>query len=148
MSTGDPETKTFTARATIWLPIADQVDWSWSPWSCRGQWVREICIFGVGDLPWLYRRPELFVNKFYADFEPLAYDCMEELIYNRTVRPHLKPHHSDASGGYDSSTVGELFNGIDEAFDPTYYLRLPFVINKTSTVVSLDEAITFLEGSR
>ena len=48
--------------------------------------MREICIFGVGDLPWLYQRPELFVNKFYADeLEPLAYDCMEELIYNRTV---------------------------------------------------------------
>ena len=48
--------------------------------------MREICIFGVGDLPWLYQRPELFVNKFYADeHEPLAYDCMEELVYNRTV---------------------------------------------------------------
>lgn len=132
---GDPETKTFTARATIWSPIADQLDWSWSPWSCRGQWVREICIFGVGDLPWLYRRPELFVNKFYADFEPLAYDCMEELIHNRTLSPFQGGHVT-------SSTPND-----DEKFDPSYYIRLPFVYNKTSTIVSLDDTLTFLDGS-
>jgi len=136
---GDPETKTFTARATIWLPISDQINWSWSPWPCYGRWVREICIFGVGDLPWLHRRPELFVNKFYADFEPLAYDCMEELIFNRTVRSLLRPTSRGATVAFD----GDIDDETDD-FDPTYYLRLPFVANKSATVVSLDETLEFL----
>jgi len=31
----------------------------------------------------LARRPELFANKFYIDFEPLAFDCIEQLHYQR-----------------------------------------------------------------
>jgi len=132
---GDPETKPFTARASIWLPIAYQAQWSWTDWTCQGQWVREICIFGVGDLPWLYQRPELFVNKFYADREPLAYDCMEELIYNRTIMQAAKDSGLDPTylSQYESST-----------FDPTYYLKLPFVSNKSTRVVSLEETLHFL----
>lgn len=135
MIIGDPETKPFTARASIWLPIAYQAQWSWTEWECQGRWVREICIFGVGDLPWLYRRPELFVNKFYAAHEPLAYDCMEELIYNRTVmqaadHARLEPTYLSR---FESST-----------FDPTYYLKLPFVSSKTTRVVSLEETLRYL----
>ena len=130
--TGDPETKAFTARASIWLPISYQAQWSWEHWSCHGKWVREICIFGVGDLPWLYRRPELFVNKFYAEHEPLAYDCMEELIYNRTVMQAADHAHLDPTylSHYESTT-----------FDPTYYLKLPFVSDKAKLVMSLREAL-------
>ena len=133
---GDPETKPFTARASIWLPIAYQAQWSWTEWECQGRWVRHICIFGVGDLPWLYRRPELFVNKFYASsHEPLAYDCMEELVYNRTVmqaaaHARLEPTYL---ARFESST-----------FDPTYYLKLPFVAGKTARVVSLQETLRSL----
>jgi len=42
-----------------------------------------VCIFGVGDLPLLASRPELFANKFYIDYEPLAFDCIEQLHYQR-----------------------------------------------------------------
>ncbi len=43
-----------------------------------------VCVFSIGDLGLLSTRPELFANKFYLDYEPLALDCMEELHYNRT----------------------------------------------------------------
>jgi len=119
---GDPETKTFTARASIWKWYSYQVNWSWKPWTCRGKWVREICIFGVGDLPWLHQRPELFVNKFHSDFEPLTYDCLEELIFNRTMNESL------------------------ENFDRNYYLNLSFVNNST-LVVSLNETREFLSST-
>jgi len=132
MCSGDPETKPFTARASIWLPIAYQAQWSWSEWACQGQWVREICIFGVGDLPWLYRRPELFVNKFYASRESIAYDCMEELVYNRTVMEAAR--HAGLEPTY-------LARFESPAFDPTYYLKLPFVANKSGLVVSLYETL-------
>jgi len=50
---------------------------------CQGKRVNSVCIFGVGDLPQLARRPELFANKFYIDFEPLTFDCIEQLHYQR-----------------------------------------------------------------
>lgn len=116
---GDPEAKTFTARASIWLPVANQVNWSWKPWNCQGKWVREICIFGIGDMPWLHHRPELFANKFFSDFEYLAYDCMEQLIFNRTLI------------------------GPSQTFDPTYYQSLPFVKYK-DLVIKPDNSYTSL----
>jgi len=136
MCTGDPETKPFTARASVWLPISHQAQWSWTEWTCHGQWVRGICIFGVGDLPWLYRRPELFINKFYVSQESLAYDCMEELIYNRTVMEAA--YHSGLYPTYLS-----LFES--STFDPTYYLNLPFVSHKSTSVIPLQETLSFLQ---
>ena len=55
-------------------------------WPCHGKRVSNVCVFGVGDLPLLSRRPELFANKFYIDYEPLALDCMEQLHYRRLRR--------------------------------------------------------------
>ena len=106
--------KALTARATIWEPRSHEINWSWKHWECQGKWVRSICIFGVGDLPWLYQRPELFANKFHDSFEWLAYDCLEELIFNRTL------------------DRGAPFNA-------TYYQNLPFVKHKEQ-VVSIEDA--------
>ena len=50
---------------------------------CKGRWVKQICVFGVGDLPLLEKRREMFANKFYLDFEPVALDCMEELHWRK-----------------------------------------------------------------
>lgn len=121
---GDPEKKIFTARATIWSMFSLQVDWSWKHWVCQGKWVREICIFGVGDMPWLYERPELFVNKFHSDFQWIGYDCMEELIFNRT-----------------------LASVRDPPLNTTYYENLTFVRNKTALVVSVNETLAHLRRS-
>jgi len=51
---------------------------------CAGREVRGICVFAVGDLPWLAGRPELFANKFHLTYEYLGLDCLEELHRNRT----------------------------------------------------------------
>ncbi|OWF39224.1 beta-1,3-galactosyl-O-glycosyl-glycoprotein beta-1,6-N-acetylglucosaminyltransferase-like [Mizuhopecten yessoensis] len=64
--------------------------WAGSYLPCKGKHVRNICIYGVGDLPLLKTRPELFVNKFHLDFEPFVLDCMEEMIYNRTRDGYLQ----------------------------------------------------------
>ena len=55
--------------------------------------MRQICHFGVGDLPLLASRDELFANKFDYDYQPLAYDCMEELLYNRTKLEFKRGFH-------------------------------------------------------
>ena len=64
---------------------------SYSKWQvdkdCGGKYVHYVCIFGVKDLPGLAVRPELFANKFYEDYQPVASDCMEEWINERTLHP-------------------------------------------------------------
>jgi hypothetical protein len=101
---GDPETNTdtnlFIARFKNWKTRPDHFE-------CKGKWIREICIFGIGDLPLLAQRPEMFANKFNSDFHPLAYDCMEEMHYNRT--------RADLLG--------------NRVFDDARYKRLDFVKN-------------------
>ncbi|XP_041373846.1 beta-1,3-galactosyl-O-glycosyl-glycoprotein beta-1,6-N-acetylglucosaminyltransferase-like [Gigantopelta aegis] len=86
----DPKAKPFLTRFKNWG----------SPpynWPCAGQRVRLICIFGIGDLPLLEDRKELFANKFYWDYEPYALDCMEELNHNRTRDEYAGLTHFDAS---------------------------------------------------
>ncbi len=41
-------------------------------------------MFGVLDLPSLLNRHELFANKFYLHTDPIAYQCVEELMLNRS----------------------------------------------------------------
>lgn len=66
----------FINRYVVWSTAVSTI--------CYGKWVRQICIFGVRDLPKLYKTRQLFVNKFHQFYQPLALDCLEELIYNRT----------------------------------------------------------------
>ncbi|KAL3876239.1 hypothetical protein ACJMK2_034109 [Sinanodonta woodiana] len=56
---------------------------------CQGKYVRGVCVFGVGDLHELVGREELFVNKFHLTYQPLALDCMEEWLYNRTLNSEI-----------------------------------------------------------
>ena len=62
------------------------VNWGNGPfnWPCNRKRVRIVCVFGIGDLQLLARRPELFA-KFYLDYEPLALDCMEQLHYKKLL---------------------------------------------------------------
>ena len=54
---------------------------------CSGKYVRGFCIFNAEYLQFLRKRPELFVNKFHYDFDPVAMQCMEELLENRSRHP-------------------------------------------------------------
>ncbi|KAL5005737.1 hypothetical protein ScPMuIL_016895 [Solemya velum] len=70
---------------------------NWGTWPCYGMMQREMCVFGVGDLPLLYERPELFANKFVQGFQDIAFDCMEELHFNRTRDQYLGKYRFDVS---------------------------------------------------
>ena len=68
---------------------------NWGAKRCFGKRVRGVCVLGIGDLHYLFQGPELFANKFHADFEPLAFDCLEELIFNRTALAPKLQHTFD-----------------------------------------------------
>ncbi|KAG8447102.1 hypothetical protein GDO86_014526 [Hymenochirus boettgeri] len=44
---------------------------------CYGHYVRDICVYGLGDLHWLANTPHLFANKFDPEQYPLVTDCLE-----------------------------------------------------------------------
>ncbi|XP_048245483.1 beta-1,3-galactosyl-O-glycosyl-glycoprotein beta-1,6-N-acetylglucosaminyltransferase 3-like [Haliotis rufescens] len=54
-------------------------------WPCKGKRVRDICIFGVGDLRLLTSRMELFANKFYINYQPRTFECIEEWLRERAM---------------------------------------------------------------
>ncbi|ELU16181.1 hypothetical protein CAPTEDRAFT_39950, partial [Capitella teleta] len=70
---GDPDTKP-------WLAVYA----NWGGTKCYGFKRNSMCVFGVGDLPNLTRRRELFCNKFMFKFEPTALECMEAWIRQKT----------------------------------------------------------------
>ena len=65
-------------RAKHWVQV------NYGNRKCGGEVVRGICVYGVTDLPWLHKRPELAANKFRMSLEYLAYDCLEQRHRNRT----------------------------------------------------------------
>ncbi|OCT62410.1 beta-1,3-galactosyl-O-glycosyl-glycoprotein beta-1,6-N-acetylglucosaminyltransferase 7 [Xenopus laevis] len=52
---------------------------------CNGHYVRDICIYGLGDLQWLANSPQLFANKFDPDTYPLVTDCLERSYRSKVL---------------------------------------------------------------
>ncbi|KAJ8035903.1 N-acetyllactosaminide beta-1,6-N-acetylglucosaminyl-transferase [Holothuria leucospilota] len=54
---------------------------------CIGQYVRKVCVFGIGYLNYLLSQPHLFANKFYYDNDPVTLQCLEEMLDYRQRYP-------------------------------------------------------------
>ena len=53
-------------------------------YKCKGFYSHSVCIFSVGDLQFLSKENDFFVvNKFYLDYDPITYQCIEELYTDR-----------------------------------------------------------------
>ncbi|VDP85892.1 unnamed protein product [Echinostoma caproni] len=76
------------------IPLARAKIWSDFNLPCgSGHWQRSICIFGLADLPYLFKQPHFFANKFLPNVEPWAYDLLElwyaTKVHNETIYGHL-----------------------------------------------------------
>ncbi|KAM7422967.1 hypothetical protein PAMA_010821 [Pampus argenteus] len=58
---------------------------------CKGHYVRDICIYGVEDLPWIMNRNSMFANKFESNTFPKALDCLELWHRNKVLRQATVP---------------------------------------------------------
>ncbi|ESO06720.1 hypothetical protein HELRODRAFT_106314 [Helobdella robusta] len=137
---GNPDTKPFISRLTLWKPILP-ISPRLADWDCKGMFIRNICIFGVGDLTWIVKHPQLFVNKFHSDYQWLSLECMEELVFNKTKNYLLqygkkKSQNSDKNsvGAYDDFNLGKLS-------DLTFYENLPFILDPS--LVNTNEELDF-----
>ncbi|XP_051893731.1 beta-1,3-galactosyl-O-glycosyl-glycoprotein beta-1,6-N-acetylglucosaminyltransferase-like [Pristis pectinata] len=54
------------------------------PW-CTGAHRRSVCIYGAGDLNWILQQHHLFANKFDIDVDPIALQCLEQYIRQKTL---------------------------------------------------------------
>ncbi|XP_026176704.1 beta-1,3-galactosyl-O-glycosyl-glycoprotein beta-1,6-N-acetylglucosaminyltransferase [Mastacembelus armatus] len=75
--------------------ISRLVKWRWHEGSqgsleavypeCQGIHVREICVYGAGDLPWMIQQHHLFANKFDIDTDPIPVYCLEEYLRQKAL---------------------------------------------------------------
>ncbi|XP_043920918.1 N-acetyllactosaminide beta-1,6-N-acetylglucosaminyl-transferase isoform X2 [Protopterus annectens] len=74
----------------------DLLGWSWDTYSpdehywvtlnrLSGHYVRDICIYGQGDLPWLLQNTCVFANKFELHSYPPTLECLELILRERTL---------------------------------------------------------------
>lgn len=52
-------------------------------YECKGMWRNGVCVLSIYDLPEMLNRHNWIVNKFLLDYDPIAYQCMEELYRER-----------------------------------------------------------------
>lgn len=89
-------TKAWVTRYALWFWDANE------NMTCRGDWRQSLCLFNHRDLPKLYNKNELFVNKFWMVYDPLPIDCMHEFIYNRTYNVKSSVNYSFHESYYES----------------------------------------------
>ncbi|MBZ3874475.1 Beta-1,3-galactosyl-O-glycosyl-glycoprotein beta-1,6-N-acetylglucosaminyltransferase 7 [Sciurus carolinensis] len=62
---------------------------------CRGHYVQDTCVYGLGDLPWIIKSPSLFANQFEPSTDPLVVTCLERrhrLQALRQAEVPVEPH--------------------------------------------------------
>ncbi|KAK7116454.1 hypothetical protein V1264_002132 [Littorina saxatilis] len=63
-------------------------------YKCKGEYVRQVCIFTRADLPWLLRQPNLFANKFLLEMDSQAVACLEAVVNQRVRSRRVFLDHS------------------------------------------------------
>ncbi|XP_034540838.1 beta-1,3-galactosyl-O-glycosyl-glycoprotein beta-1,6-N-acetylglucosaminyltransferase 7 [Notolabrus celidotus] len=58
---------------------------------CKGRYVRDICIYGLEDLPWIINKKSMFANKFESNTFPEALDCLEQWHRNKVLSQATVP---------------------------------------------------------
>ncbi|MEQ2217479.1 hypothetical protein XENOCAPTIV_011774, partial [Xenoophorus captivus] len=54
-------------------------------------YLRDICVFGVEDVPWIIEKKGMFANKFESNTSPEALDCLEEWHRNNVLNHATVP---------------------------------------------------------
>ncbi|KFQ38474.1 N-acetyllactosaminide beta-1,6-N-acetylglucosaminyl-transferase, isoform C, partial [Mesitornis unicolor] len=77
------------------LKAVKWIDMEESHGGCHGHYVRGICVYGTGDLKWLFNSTCMFANKFELKTYPLTVECLELRHRQRTLSQsevQVEPH--------------------------------------------------------
>ncbi|XP_012609028.2 N-acetyllactosaminide beta-1,6-N-acetylglucosaminyl-transferase-like isoform X1 [Microcebus murinus] len=85
----DKEISTISLRAVKWIYQEDIHK------GCHGHYWQDVCVYGPGDLKWLYASSSLFANKLELKTYPLTVECLELWIRERSLNQSEIPVESD-----------------------------------------------------
>ncbi|GAA6106794.1 beta-1,3-galactosyl-O-glycosyl-glycoprotein beta-1,6-N-acetylglucosaminyltransferase-like [Tachysurus ichikawai] len=54
--------------------------------ACQGIHIRNVCVYGVGDLQWILKQRHMFANKFDTDFDPIVIRCLEKYLRHKALK--------------------------------------------------------------
>ncbi|XP_010733033.2 beta-1,3-galactosyl-O-glycosyl-glycoprotein beta-1,6-N-acetylglucosaminyltransferase 7 [Larimichthys crocea] len=77
---------------------------------CKGHYIRDICIYGVKDLPWIITRNSMFANKFESNSFPEALDCLEQWHRNKVLSQATVPIEPSMLLATPSNSNSTYFN--------------------------------------
>ncbi|KAK2113193.1 hypothetical protein P7K49_007459 [Saguinus oedipus] len=60
-----------------------------------GHYWRDMCVYGPGDLKWLYESSSMFANKVELETYPLTVECLELRIREKTLNQSEAPVEPD-----------------------------------------------------
>lgn len=73
------------ARLVKWYelegPVASRAAYPY----CEGTHVRSVCVYGVGDLPWVLEQQQLFANKFDVNTDYIALHCLDHYLRHKAL---------------------------------------------------------------
>ncbi|XP_026204406.1 beta-1,3-galactosyl-O-glycosyl-glycoprotein beta-1,6-N-acetylglucosaminyltransferase 7 [Anabas testudineus] len=58
---------------------------------CKGHYVRDICVYGIEDLPWIINKNSMFANKFESNTYPEALACLQQWHRNKVLSQATVP---------------------------------------------------------
>ncbi|XP_038634115.1 beta-1,3-galactosyl-O-glycosyl-glycoprotein beta-1,6-N-acetylglucosaminyltransferase-like [Scyliorhinus canicula] len=73
------------ARLVKWQHLEGDVNKEKAYPLCTGSHLRCVCVYGAGDLNWILQQHHLFANKFDAEVDPIALQCLEQHIRQKTL---------------------------------------------------------------
>ncbi|KAM4675952.1 beta-1,3-galactosyl-O-glycosyl-glycoprotein beta-1,6-N-acetylglucosaminyltransferase 3-like [Discoglossus pictus] len=76
---------TAIARLVKWQEHAGDVS-KGAPYAhCTGAYRRSVCVYGIGDLPWILQQHHLFANKFDSNVDNNVIQCLEQYLRHKTL---------------------------------------------------------------
>ncbi|XP_078087631.1 NACHT, LRR and PYD domains-containing protein 3-like [Mustelus asterias] len=82
---GNYESDPVVTRVVKWSFIAGDVAKGAPYPPCTGKYRHQLCVYGSGDLHWIVQQDRLFANKFDAQVDNTAVQCMEEYVRYKSM---------------------------------------------------------------
>lgn len=86
-----------------------------------GRYVRDICIYGIEDLPWIIKKNSMFANKFENDVFPEALDCLEQWHRNKVLSQATVPIETSWLLATQSTSSSSYVNDSTSRWDHCWY---------------------------
>ncbi|KAM4677851.1 beta-1,3-galactosyl-O-glycosyl-glycoprotein beta-1,6-N-acetylglucosaminyltransferase 3-like [Discoglossus pictus] len=73
------------ARLVKWVDVAGDISKGAPYTHCTGVYRRLVCVYGIGDLPWILQQQHLFANKFDPKVDNHVIRCLEQYLRHKTL---------------------------------------------------------------